>query len=329
MGGMIRGSHVEVGPSVASTTDLIADFEDDCQLQGMAPRSIVGYISHLRIFESLLNEWGVDLVQVDRNHVRELIRYLREVKKLHAKTIGNYLTGLSSFYNYLVYEGIVSVNPVLPVRKRYLTRYKKVDRTAERKLISVEEMAGFIKSIMDPRDKAVVMLLAKTGIRRNELIDIDEEDINWNGRSILLKPKPKRSNRQVYFDKETADVIRDWLDRRSRMDTTSKALFIGLRGERLNRSGITTLVTKWATYYGLHDPSSKQIEDHFTPHCCRHWITTHLRRAGMSREFIQELRGDARREAIDVYDHIDIGELRREYLDKIPKLTVFPIINDR
>lgn len=219
-----------------------------------------------------------------------------------------------------MYEGIVSVNLVLPVRKRYLTRYKKVDRTAERKLISVEEMAGFIKSIMDPMDKAVVMLLAKTGIRRNEMLDIDEEDINKDDRSILLKSKPKRTNKQVYFDKETADVLRDWLARRNRMDTTTKALFVGLRGQRLNRSGITTLVTKWATYYGIHDPSSKRIEDHFTPHCCRHWFTTHLRRAGMSREFIQELREDARRDAIDIYDHIDADELRIEYLDKIPKL---------
>jgi len=42
----------------------------------------------------------------------------------------------------------------------------------------------------------------------------------------------------------------------------------------------------------------------------------------MSREFIKELRGDSRREAIDIYDHIDPDELRREYLDKIPQLGV-------
>jgi integrase/recombinase XerD len=64
------------------------------------------------------------------------------------------------------------------------------------------------------------------------------------------------------------------------------------------------------------------MEDHFTPHCCRHWFTTHLRRAGMPREFIQELRGDKRRDAIDVYDHIDRQELRRAYLAYIPKLFI-------
>jgi len=73
---------------------------------------------------------------------------------------------------------------------------------------------------------------------------------------------------------------------------------------------------------GLHNASSDRMEDHFSPHCCRHWFTTHLRRAGMPREFIQELRGDARREAIDIYDHIDREELRKSYLAHVPQLGV-------
>ena len=51
-------------------------------------------------------------------------------------------------------------------------------------------------------------------------------------------------------------------------------------------------------------------------------FTTELRRAGMSREFIKELRGDVRHEAIDIYDHIEPEELKREYLARIPKLGV-------
>jgi len=42
----------------------------------------------------------------------------------------------------------------------------------------------------------------------------------------------------------------------------------------------------------------------------------------MRREFIQELRGDARRDAIDIYDHIDRDELRKAYLSHIPRLGV-------
>jgi integrase/recombinase XerD len=82
------------------------------------------------------------------------------------------------------------------------------------------------------------------------------------------------------------------------------------------------LVVQTAERIGLHDPNSERMEDHFSPHCCRHWFTTHLRRAGMPREFIQELRGDVRREAIDIYDHIDKKELRESYLAHIPQLGI-------
>jgi integrase/recombinase XerD len=82
------------------------------------------------------------------------------------------------------------------------------------------------------------------------------------------------------------------------------------------------LVLKHAERVGLHDPDSEELEDHFTPHCFRHWFTTHLRRGGMSKDFIKELRGDSRREAVDIYDHIDHGELRKAYLAAIPRLGI-------
>ena len=93
-------------------------------------------------------------------------------------------------------------------------------------------------------------------------------------------------------------------------------------GDRLQRRGVSDVVYKAAERVGLHKPESKRMEEHFSPHCTRHWFTTHLRRAGMRREFIQELRGDARREAIDIYDHIDLKELKEAYLACIPQLGI-------
>ena len=82
-------------------------------------------------------------------------------------------------------------------------------------------------------------------------------------------------------------------------------------------------VTKHAERVGIHNPDSPRIEDHFTPHCFRHWFTTHLRRAEMNKDFIKELRGDSRGEAMDIYDHIDKKELRKAYLAAIPRLGIF------
>ena len=91
----------------------------------------------------------------------------------------------------LEYERYIDKNPIYEVRKRYLRKYKDNDDGQVRKFISVEEMAKLINSTMDVRDRAIIALLAKTGIRRNELIKLDIDDIDWVEQSIRLKPTRK------------------------------------------------------------------------------------------------------------------------------------------
>jgi integrase/recombinase XerD len=277
----------------------------------------------LKIYARYLQERDLDILNVDRNVLRSFLEYLRNDRAVGLKTIGNYFTSMAMFYEFLEFEEYVDKNPVHSVRKRYIRRYKDNDDGQMRKLISVDEMARLINSTLDVRDKAIIALLAKTGIRRKELITLDVDDIDWIDQSIRLKPTPKRTNRTIFFDDETAIILHRWVRaRESRNEKGSKALFINNLGTRLNRNGVYLAVTKPAEKLGLHNPNSDRMEDHFSPHCCRHWFTTHLRRSGMSREFIQELRGDVRKEAIDIYDHIDKMELRESYLAHIPQLGI-------
>lgn len=305
---------------------LIERFVDDCRLRNLSPESVRSYRSNLEILSGHLKEQGFSVLNLDKQLLREVLRYLREERGVSSKTVDNYFSALSSFYHYLDYEGLVQRNPVLPFMKRYLNQYKKPSNNPDehRKLISVEEMAMLINSVLDPRDKAIITLLAKTGIRRGELIAIDLNDIDWAEQSIMLKPKRKRSNRLVFFDDECARVLRRWIRARSHLNIKPgcRALFIGEHRSRLKRNGVYTVVTKHAERVGLHDPDSEKTQDHFTPHCCRHWFTTHLRRNGIRRELLKELRGDSRREAVDIYDHIDRKELRRAYLAAIPALGI-------
>jgi len=301
---------------------LIQDFVKDCQLRGMSSRSIphYGYIS--RVFKNYLEGQRVDFQTVDKDHLRGFIEYLRIEKGAAGKTVENYFAVLSTFYDYLTFEGLVSSNPVLPIRRRYLRRYKD-NSMQERQLISVEAMGRLINSEMDIRNKAIIALLAKTGIRRGELISLDVDDVDLVEMRIKLKPTAKRSNRIVFFDAETAFILRRWLKvREGRNKKGIPALFLNAMGDRLDRGGVLLLVGEAARRVGLLNPDSERMEDRFSPHCCRHWFTTHLRRAGMRREFIQELRGDSRREAIDIYDHIDLKELKEAYLACIPQLGI-------
>lgn len=305
---------------------LIERFTSDCQLRGLTSESIRGYTGNLRIVSRFLSGGRLTLQDLNRDVLKEVLNYLLEERGVSHRTVGDYFSALSSLYKFLIWEGLTETNPIIPFRERYLTSYKNLrhNSISERKLISVEEMTMLINSVLDPRNKAIITVLAKTGVRRGELLDMDVGDIDWEEQCIRLKPKAKRSNRRVFFDDETAIVIRRWLRARENWEVRPdvKALFVGEHGRCLGRNGVYYSVVKHAERVGLHDPNSSRIEDHFSPHCCRHWFTTHLRRNGMSREFIKELRGDSRGEAIDIYDHIDTDELRKAYLAAIPRLGI-------
>ncbi len=303
--------------------DLIDQFLKDIALRHFSPHSIESYRSSLHLFQTFLKKRHTSFSTITRNDLREYVHDLQQ-QSIGYKTIQNRFSTYNTFYDYLVYEGYLAHHPVREFRKHYLTKYKE-DNGEQRKLVSVEEMARFIHLIPDARDRAIALLFAKTGIRRRELVVIDIDDINWQEMSIHLKPTNKRSNLIVYFDYETAVVLRKWLDKRTyHADPENKALFVTYNDKkaRLNRNGVGTIFTKWAILAGLHDPTSEKLEEAFTPHCCRHWFTTHLRRAGMPREFIMELRGDKRTSAMDTYYHIDHEELRRAYLGCIPQLGI-------
>ena len=130
----------------------------------------------------------------------------------------------------------------------------------------------------------------------------------------------------VYFDDETSRTLKRWVRVRKKWfkkdADARKALFINQRGVRLARSGVYDAVVNYAIPMGLHDPHVRDPSKRFTPHCYRHFFTTHLRRNGMKREYIKELRGDARHEAIDIYHHIDSRDLREAYLAAIPRLGI-------
>lgn len=250
--------------------------------------------------------------------------YSGKAKKGCAKsTIKTYFSSLHSYFEFLVFNEFITHNPVIRFRKRYLRHLKK-DSGPEntRQLISIRDMAKLVYFSDDLLTRALIITLAKTGVRRNELITLDINDVNFDNGAIYLKPTAKRSNRIVFIDDECKGFIEQYLDSR---DSESQALFISDHGSsRISRNTVYQLVTDAAFMLGFHNPNGLLIEK-FTPHCCRHWFTTYLSRAGMPTRHIQTLRGDVVKDAVDIYTHVDMDDLRTDYLDKIPQLSEYLI----
>jgi len=311
--------------------ELIRSYKEDCKLRDMTFHSIRVYMSELKIYQEFLKKNNYDIININNEVLENFLKYLREDRKgmydnehLTISRLENYFSALNSFYDYLHYKGIINTNIVLPFRKRYLKRYKKNGSSAIRKLISVEEMSNFINSIIPIRDKLIAIILAKTGIRRGELLKIEVQDINLDDETILLKDFKKRSNRLVYFDDETRILIKKWLKRRDKIVNKGvTTLFVSDYGRELGRSGVYNAVTGWAKKLGYYDVNSSRLEDHYSCHCFRHFFSTFMLRNGMPREYVKELRGDRRGDAIDIYHHIDRNDLKKSYLACVPKLDVY------
>ena len=160
-------------------------------------------------------------------------------------------------------------------------------------------------------------------MRVGELTSLDVGDVDLDKGEVMLKLKKKRSNRVLFLDNEAIAVLQRWLAaRKNRKGAEEEALFISKIGTRMTKRSIEKLTEQHAGWLGFHEAKAGRLEDRFTPHCCRHWFVTHLLRAGMSRDFVKELRGDTRGEAIDIYNHIDKKELRESYLAHIPQLGI-------
>lgn len=318
--GWMKSTNTSINPIRNSIDADLATFVQNLELRGHAKVSVNTVRYTVRRYLRWANQEAIDAHKGREEDLLSYLGYLR-AKGLRKSSLDRNFSCLSAWFAYLVKTKQLAQNPIPEIQKDYLKNFKKEIR--RRQLISVPEATRMIASTIDTKDRAVLVLLFKTGIRRNELITLDIDDVNLEKRIITLKPTPKRSNLTVFFDDEAERALARWLKSRElRYKEDQKALFLSNRGLRLGKQAVDDAVREAALRVSLHDSKSDRLEDKFTPHCCRHWFTTHLRRAGMPREFIQELRGDQRREAIDIYDHIDLKELRESYLAHIPKLGV-------
>ena len=300
--------------------DLLEGFCKDSQMRNI--KSIKTYRIYIKQYLELLDSRSKNANSADKSDLKDFLSSLRQ-RGLKQASIEKAFTCISSLYTYMVDEDLISSNPITSFKRRYLRKYKDENISDARQIISIEQASHLVNSTLNSRDKAIIVLLFKTGMRRSELCSLDVSDINLENMALKLKSTPKRSNRILYFDNETEYVLRAWLQFRKAKDRKeTPALFLNREGVRIGSRAIGTLVEKHASRVGLHNPESKCLEEHFTPHCCRHWFTTHLIRAGMPRDFVKELRGDIRHEAIDIYNHIDKKELRENYLAHIPQLGI-------
>lgn len=166
--------------SLAGTQNLIRDFAEDLAAQGKAPASIEGYVAQVRVFEGWL---GRDMRSAGRDDFRKYMVYMR-AGNLAYSTLRFSMSAISTFYIFLEDERLVEFNQVPGVVRKYIT---------------IEQASLLINSILPARDKAIAVMLAKTGLRVGELATLELQDVDVESLTLFVHPHPKRTNCTVFF----------------------------------------------------------------------------------------------------------------------------------
>ena len=141
-----------------------------------------------------------DPLKADTPQLRNFLNYLREdmvytiektrKKGVSPRTLSAYFPAISYFYDYLIYEENLNKNPIPPFRKRYFANNRpKTNQENTRQLISIDEMTQLIRQAENILHMALILVLAKTGVRKGELLAMDLADLDLDKGTIIIKPK--------------------------------------------------------------------------------------------------------------------------------------------
>jgi integrase/recombinase XerC len=255
-----------------------------------------------------------NLKQIDHLTIREWMATLHSDKKKKT-SIARKLAALRTFFQFLVREGAIELNPA----KLVATPRK------EKKLpvhLSIEDAVRFIETPdtetdFGKRDRAILELLYATGVRVSELVQLDLRDVDFTNKLLRVFGK-RRKERIVPFGDPAARALQDYLDIRQRFlmnapvsKRDAQPLILNYQGTRMTARSVGRLVEKYIRLCaGIHDIS---------PHALRHSFATHLLDSGADLRDIQELLGHARLSTTQIYTHVSMEKLIEVYDKAHPK----------
>ena len=210
------------------------------------------------------------------------------------------LSGIKSFFNYLLLEEIIDSSPA------ELIEAPKSSRPLPDTL-STEEIDRLIGSIEDNttkglRDRAILEVLYSCGLRVSELCDLKLGDLFFGEGYIRVIGKGDKQ-RLVPMSSIARSRIQLYMDVRSKERRKEEILFLNNRGKKLTRVMIFTIIKQAAQRAG--------IDKKISPHTFRHSFATHLLEGGANIRQVQELLGHENILTTEIYTHLDDSHLRQ------------------
>lgn len=278
--------------------------------RGSSRNTIQAYGRDLRRYVSFLEGLGVtDPDDVTRQQVE---RHLEELSQagLSASSVERALSSIKSFHRFMVAEQITSNHPTaelpLPKTQKRLPQVLTIDQAQA--LLD----QPFPDDAPGQRDRTMLEVLYGCGLRASELCGLDVRDVYLDDELVRVMGKGSKE-RLVPLMGTAKRAMGDYLERwRPTLlrDGRSPAVFLSVRGRRVTRQTVYTVVERAGRMVGLEG---------LHPHTLRHSFATHLLEGGADLRIVQELLGHASISTTQIYSHVDRTHVRWDYLTAHPR----------
>ena len=249
---------------------LLMNFLASKHVEGCSERTIMYYHSTI---DKMLNVVNKKIEFISTDDLRKYLADYKDNNNASKTTIDNVRRVLSSFFSWLEDEDYILKNPVRRIRK---IKTKKVVK----EVISDENFEILRDSCSNVRDLAMIELLASTGIRVGELVNLNMDDVLFNERECVVLGKGD-SERIVYFDAKTKIHLLKYLENRT---DNNPALFVSFKKpyKRLGINGVERRIRELGNGANI-----KKVH----PHKFRRTMATNAIDKGMPIEQVQKLLG--------------------------------------
>ena len=277
-------------------TNAINDFNDYLKIErGFSVNSISSYKEDITKFKKFIN-YTKNPLEVNSDDIKGFLHDIS--KELNSTSQSRIISGLRSFFEFLIFEKYIKDNPLNLIESPKTSR-KLPD------VLSLEEIDLLISKIdlsieQGERNLAIIELLYGCGIRVSELVDLKISDLFFEENFIKVTGKGNKQ-RLIPIGNITKQNINNYLlNSRNKIkviNTFKDHVFLNRRGKNLTRAMIFTIIKKLAKKANF----SKSI----SPHTFRHSFATHLLENGADLRTIQQLLGHESITTTEIYMHLD------------------------
>lgn len=299
----------------ASTGKLTDAYRRYLRLQrNYSANTIDAYLLDVDKLLTFLGHEGVDVLHAQLSDLQRFSASLSDIG-IGARSQCRILSGVRSFYHYLLTDGYVESDPSELLESPELgTRLPEVLTTYE---IDAMEGAIDLSKWEGHRNRAIIEVLFCCGLRVSELVTLRLSCLYRDEHFIRVTGKGDKE-RLVPISDSALHEIDLWMHYRSQMDIRKGEedyLFLNRRGAHLTRTMILIMIKRLAQQAG--------IKKNISPHTFRHSFATSLLEGGADLRAIQSMLGHEHISTTEIYTHIDMAALRQEVLMHHPRNILY------